>query len=259
MAPMAPGAVLVVTVEMTASFVTSAASRLSPQELRQRLLGQLDRWANYPQGAKPAGWLDKTWHAPVDSNALHGVCELILNVLADDTRDRARSAVEPLVARGLVRRAGRCLDHNGGDVSAWRIVAGVYRELGGDLRDLRCEFGGRRFPLLVCASCTQVFQPKRKVRATHKGTQTRYCELCSKRSQPPDALGPSLALPRLANLDEHESLTVRRPYLDGRFIKSWGVTTITRCTECREPMHGRADKRVCAKACESRCQRRVDG
>lgn len=101
----------------------------------------LRRWADYENG-KPVGWLKEDWQAKTEPAILDGaaakIWEVAVNATADGSaRTAARLAIEPVIARGLVRRAGRFVRPPGivkasmlMDWLTWSAVKALYESLG---------------------------------------------------------------------------------------------------------------------------------
>jgi hypothetical protein len=210
-------------------------------------------------GEKPAGWLPAKWHARVEAAVLVEAVEATLAGVRgdDDAKLRARTLLEPLVARGLLRRAGRFIeplvivkDEQLAGLRAWEALRGAYEAVGGCVRDIRHDVGTMSFTLLVCERCTAVFAPRRRA------ADARYCQSCAKSGR---ELAPPLGARGPETLGEKGSVVVRAPVARvGNVVLSLRNVTVSRCVECGELIHGRADKLVHSKsACSSRRQRRL--
>lgn len=234
-------------------------SELSPQDLRRIFREGLRRWAEY-ENEKPAGWLPEDWESEIDPGLLDRATELVWDLAAetnasDDRLAAARESLEPIIARGLVRREHRFLRPPAIvkpemllDWMLWTSLRLMYESYGGDVVEVRCEHWGEQFHLIVCDGCTAVFRPRRRV---HK---TRHCHLCRARPAAP-ALGSSGTLAAYA---AGAPITVCVPERIGNVVTSWKVRTLVRRAECGEPVFARKGAVTCAKpACQSRHRRRL--
>jgi hypothetical protein len=226
---------------------------LSPQDLRRNLCELLFVWGDY-QNEKPAGWLPDQWEARLDPEAVERAADAIEEAHDDGHRTTARQAIEPIIARGLVRRMGRFIAAPAiiesemlEDWAAWLALRLAYERLGGDIAEVECELWGERFHLVVCDSCTAVFRPARRIR------QASRCHLCRHRPAAP-AFGSPETLQAIA---AGQPITIRVPKKAGNVVLSWTTKTLIRCPECGEPAFVRNGAATCGKpACRSRHRRR---
>jgi hypothetical protein len=229
------------------------AAGLSPQDLRRNLGELLTGWANY-ENEKPAGWLIEQWEAKIDPDDVDRALDAVEEAHDDARRARARQALEPIIARGLVRRAGRFIAAPAivgpkvlEDWVIWLCVRLTYERLGGDVAEVECDLWGECFHLVVCASCTAIFRPARRAR------QASRCHLCRHRPAAPAFGSPETLRAFAAN----QPIEVRVPTKAGNVVLSWRRKTLIRCPECREPAFVRAGALTCGKAsCRSRHRRR---
>jgi hypothetical protein len=85
---------------------------LSPQDLRRIFREGLRRWADEKE--KPAGWLPEDWQSKIDPGLLDHTTDVAWGLAldtnaSDEALATARAALEPMIARGLVRREHRFL------------------------------------------------------------------------------------------------------------------------------------------------------
>lgn len=233
--------------------------RILIRRLRGDLVDHLDRWANF-HGPKPIGWLDADWNEHVERRVLEATATRIAYRRLSDSEDEGAvhvvDALEPLLARGLVRRAGRFVvppmvtgPDDWRDWAAWELLSGLYRELTGQSSSTMVvtdPFDGSQLHLGVCESCTVVFRPKRNA---------RRCDACAHLKA---NLDPALGEPRtVAALKSGEPVRVRVPKLDGRIVTSWGTRTVFRCPMCGRSAIRKGGAGTCSsEACKSRAKRR---
>jgi hypothetical protein len=231
----------------------ASANGLSPQDLRRNFRGLLKDWADY-ENEKPAGWLPEQWGSRIDPTVLDDAVVAFENARDDEGRAMARRALEPIIARGLVRRHGRFLAPPAiveptllKDWVIWIALRFAYDRLGGDVSEVQCEHWGECFRLIVCDSCSAVFRPARRSR------QASRCRLCRHRPAAA-ALGSPETLKAIA---AGEPVTIRVPESIGTVVTSWKLKTLIRCPECHEPAFVRHGATTCGKpACRSRRRRR---
>lgn len=231
----------------------TTANGLSPQDLRRNFRRLLKDWADY-ENEKPTGWLPEQWESRIDPTILDDAVIALEGAHDDEGRAKARQALEPIIARGLVRRHGRFLAPPAiveptllKDWTIWIALRLAYDRLGGDVSEVQCEHWGERFQLIVCDSCSAVFRPARRAR------QASRCHLCRHRPAAA-ALGSPETLKALA---AGESVTIRIPESVGNVVTSWRYKALIRCPECREPAFVRHGATTCGKpACRSRRRRR---
>jgi hypothetical protein len=226
---------------------------LSPQDLRWNFRELLKDWADY-ENEKPAGWLAEQWESHIDPKILDDALVAHEDTRDDEKRARAQRALEPIIARGLVRRMGRFVAPPAivkpemlKDWVIWRTLRLAYESLGGEVSEVPCELWGEHFQLVVCDSCSAVFRPARRAR------QASRCHLCRHRPAAA-ALGSPETLRALA---AGQPITIRVPERIGNVVSSWKLKTLIRCPECREPAFVRSGATTCGKpACRSRRRRR---
>jgi hypothetical protein len=231
----------------------TTSSGLSPQDLRRNFRELLKDWADY-ENEKPAGWLTEQWESRIDPKILDDALAALEDAHGDEQRARARRALEPIIARGLVRREGQFVAPPAivksemlKDWVIWRTLRLAYEHMGGDISEVQCELWGERFQLVVCESCSAVFRPVRRAR------QASRCHLCRHRPAAA-ALGSPETLKALA---AGQPVTIRVPERVGNVVTSWKLKTLIRCPECREPAFVRSGATTCGKpACRSRRRRR---
>ena len=227
---------------------------LSPQEVRRFLREQFRRWADY-DNEKPAGWLPEAWETKIDPRILDAAVVAIQQVGSDDeSRRAARNALEPIIARGLERRAGRFIipvmvvkPEMLSDWVAWETTRRAFEGVGREASDVRCALWGEHFHLVVCNACTAVFRPRRRA------AQARRCHLCLRRPAEPAIGAPETLGPLVAG----QPITIRVPERVGNVVTSWKIKTVMRCPECGATAFTRRGATTCgSKACESRRRRR---
>jgi predicted RNA-binding Zn-ribbon protein involved in translation (DUF1610 family) len=219
----------------------------------------LRRWANF-EGEKPVGWLKEDWESKIDPGVLDRASDGLWAVgfdgdAGDDVRTAARCALEPNLARGLVRREHHFVRPVAivkpemlNDWQAWVALKTLYERVGGDVADVRCEHWGEVFHLVVCDACSAVFRPKRRV------YKTRRCHLCRHRPAAP-ALGTPETTDAMA---AGWPVTISVPERVGSVVTSWKTRTLFRCPECGEPTFARNEAQTCSKpGCQSRHRRRI--
>jgi hypothetical protein len=237
----------------------SGQTGLSPQDLRRMFREVLRRWADY-ENEKPVGWLKEEWEAKTEpailDRAVGQIWEVAVSETADDSaRSVARLAIEPVIARGLVRRAGRFVRPPGivkpsmlMDWHMWSAVKALYESLGGEVSEVRCHHWGEQFHLIVCESCTAVFCPRRRA------NQAKRCHLCNHRQAAPPLGSPET----VAAIAAGRPIAVCVGERTGTVVTSWKTKTLIRCPECREWAFVRAGATTCGRtACQSRQRRRL--
>jgi hypothetical protein len=224
-----------VLVMVNAGNQTFGQRGLSPQDLRRMLREFLRRWADY-QNEKPAGWLSEDWESTTDPAVLDNAAGALWEAGFERVDDHgvlaiARRSLEPIIARGLVRREHRFVRPPAivkpEMLSDWKLWVGLratYEKVGGQIADVSCEHWGETFNLIVCESCTAVFRPRRRVDA-------RHCHLCKHR----DAALPLGSPETVAAIAVGRPVTVSVPESIGNVVISWKAKTLIRCPECREP------------------------
>jgi hypothetical protein len=233
---------------------TSAPQRLSPQDLRRNVAKVLTDWANY-ENDKPLGWLPEEWESKIDPGAVDHAVDALQQAHGDEERSRARRALDPIIARGLVRRAGRFVAAPAivkpemlNDWIIWLFLREAYESLGGDVAEVECELWGERFHLVVCVSCTAIFRPARRI------VQASHCHLCRHRPAAPAFGSPEM----LRALAANEPIEIRVPEKAGSVVLSWKRKTVIRCPECQATAFVRSGAKTCGKAsCRSRHRRRL--
>lgn len=236
---------------------------LSPQDLCRFLADRLDVWVNYfgPDREEPAGWLKQEWHHRIEYSDLLKAAAVVLaaDPMAEEHQQMAqvRARLEPLLLRGLARRAGRFIlpalvvrPEDLQDWQAWSFVRDLHEAAGGETADASIEQWGRARRFVVCDSCTSVFSPRRRFSGTAR------CKLCAKRPASP-ALGTADTLEMLRN---GQPVTVRAARADTQLglVTGWGSITLSRCAECGSPFTGKSGARLCgSSSCAGKHRRRV--
>lgn len=203
------------------------ARGLSPQDLRRNFAQLLSAWANY-ENEKPVGWLIDQWETRLDPEVIDCAMDAIEDAHDDERRAKAMRALEPIVARGLVRRMGRFIAAPAiiepemlEDWTVWLCVRLAYESLGGEVSEVECKLWGEHFHLAVCTSCTAVFRPTRRIR------QASRCHLCRHRPAAAAFGSPETLRAFAAN----EPITIRVPKKAGSVVLSWKYKTMIRCPE----------------------------